>query len=149
VFLSANRETTPLALRANVEHNHVVHRHVVIVSVQMRNVPHVRDDDRVTIDDLGYQDDGITHVTACFGFQDRTDVPAQLARVRGLLEGEVDLEHASFFLSKMTIVPTGDAPMRLWRKKLFLAMARNAANPVEYFRLPDHRTVVMGSNIEF
>jgi KUP system potassium uptake protein len=149
VFLSANRETTPLALRANLEHNHTVHRHMVIVSVQMAGVPHVPLDDRLTVDDLGYQDDGITHVTARFGFQDRTDVPAQLERARDALEGDVDLERASYFLSKMTIVPGRSAGgLARWRMKLFLALARNAANPVEYFELPDERTVVMGTHIE-
>jgi KUP system potassium uptake protein len=38
--------------------------------------------------------------------------------------------------------------MRRWRLKLFLALARNAANPVEYFKVPDERTVVMGQHIE-
>ena len=38
--------------------------------------------------------------------------------------------------------------MAMWRKKLFLAISRNAANPVEVFHLPDDRTVVMGSHIE-
>ncbi len=148
VFLTADRETTPLALRANVEHNHTLHRHVVIVSVQTRNVPHVPLDERLTVDDLGFRDDGITHVTAHFGFQDRTDVPAQLRRAREALEGDVDLEHASYFLSKMTLVPSRSGPLRPWRMKLFLALARNAANPAEYFGLPDERTVVMGSQIE-
>ena len=32
--------------------------------------------------------------------------------------------------------------------KLFVAIARNAANPEAYFGLPDDRTVVMGSNVE-
>jgi KUP system potassium uptake protein len=148
VFLSANRETTPLALRANVEHNHMLHRHVVIVSVQTTNVPHVAPGERVEVDDLGYRDDGITHLTARFGFQDRTDVPAVLRAARRELEGAVDLEHASYFLSKMTIVPGRSRVMRPWRKKLFLGLARNAASPVEYFALPDQRTVVMGSQIE-
>ena len=35
------KETTPLALRANVQFNHVLHEHVVIVSVQSENVPHI------------------------------------------------------------------------------------------------------------
>jgi KUP system potassium uptake protein len=148
VFLSANRDTTPLALRANVEHNHVLHEHVVIVSVQTLNVPHVRPEDRVTVDDLGFRDDGITHVNACFGFQDRTDVPAQLRRARHLLEGDVDLEHASYFVSKMSIVASRGGPLPRWRTKLFLALSRNAASPVDYFGLPDDRTVVMGSHIE-
>ena len=68
--------------------------------------------------------------------------------MRKRLEGDVDLEHASYFLSKMTIVPSEHPPMRRWRKKLFLALARNAANPVEYFKVPDERTVVMGQHIE-
>jgi len=67
VFLNANIETTPLALRANVEHNHTVHENVVIVSVQTLKVPHVPERDRVRIDDLGYRDDGINHVTAYYG----------------------------------------------------------------------------------
>jgi KUP system potassium uptake protein len=148
VFLSANRETTPLALRANVEHNRAVHRNVVIVSVRTLNVPHVPHAERVVIDDLGYRDDGITHVTASFGFQDSTDIPAEIARVRERLEGDVELGQASWFLSKMSIVPSKDPPMPGWQVKLFLLLARNASNPVEYFHLPDERTVVMGSHIE-
>ena len=39
--------------------------------------------------------------------------------------------------------------MRRWRKRLFMALARNASNPVAYFGLPDDRTVVMGSHVTF
>lgn len=35
-----------------------------------------------------------------------------------------------------------------WRKNRFLALARNAADRVEYFRLPGHRTVTVGERIE-
>jgi KUP system potassium uptake protein len=38
--------------------------------------------------------------------------------------------------------------MPLWRKRLFVAIARNAASPVDYFGLPDERTVVVSSHIE-
>ncbi len=38
--------------------------------------------------------------------------------------------------------------MAMWRKKLFVAIARNASNPVQYFNLPDERTVVMGAHVE-
>ena len=38
-----------------------------------------------------------------------------------------------------------DAPgMERWRKRVFVAIWRNAANPVEYFHLPDRRTITMG-----
>lgn len=32
-----------------------------------------------------------------------------------------------------------------WRKRLLIALSHNAASPVESFRLPEDRTVVMGS----
>jgi KUP system potassium uptake protein len=37
--------------------------------------------------------------------------------------------------------------MRPWRKQVFLALARNAASPIELFRLPENRTVEVGSRI--
>jgi KUP system potassium uptake protein len=148
VFLNANLETTPLALRANLEHNRSVHENVVIVSVQTQRVPHVPEEERVSIDDLGYRDDGITHLTARYGFQDTIDVPHVLRLAAKRMETDVDLEDVSYFISRITIVPTDAPGMARWRKKLFTAIARNAANPVPYFGLPDDCTVVMGSHIE-
>jgi KUP system potassium uptake protein len=149
VFLNANPQTTPLALRANVEHNHVLHKRVVIISIETQRIPHVSDADRLTCDDLGHVADGITGLTARFGFQDHPNVPAmlRLAVQRHLLERTIDLDHASYFLSQITIVQTDAPGMSAWRKRLFLAMAHNAANPVRYFRLPDDRTVIMGERI--
>jgi KUP system potassium uptake protein len=59
VFPNSTIETTPLALRANVEHNYVLHESVVIISAESVGVPHVAASERVSIDDLGYADDGI------------------------------------------------------------------------------------------
>lgn len=149
VFLNANLETTPLALRANVEHNHTLHACTVIVSIQTLRVPYVPADERISIDDLGYGDDGITHVTARFGFQDEPDIPATLRQAATMgMEGAIDVADASYFLSKMTIRRTSAPGMRQWRKRLFIAISRNAASPVEYFGLPEDRTITMGSSIE-
>jgi KUP system potassium uptake protein len=148
VFLNANIETTPLALRANVEHNHTIHASVVIMSIETERVPHVPVDKRVSIDDLGYRDDGITHITARYGFMDKIDVPATLRRVADDVEGDFDLDRASYFLSRISIVRTDAPGMSRWRKRLFMAIARNAANPVTLFGLPDAQTVVLSSHIE-
>jgi len=148
IFLDANPKTTPLALRANVEHNCVLHENVLIVSVQTLNVPHVETSERVTVDDLGYRDDGITHVTARFGFQDDLDVPVTLRAAAERLEREADFDNVSYFLSRISIIATDAPGMVQWRKKLFVAIARNSASPVPYFHLPDDRTVVMASHVE-
>ena len=149
VFLNANRETTPLALRAMLDHTRVLHKNVVIFSIETLKVPHVYGDDRIVIDDLGYGDDGISHVTARFGFQDEQNVPKmlRLAEEKGL-ESHIDCDNPSYFLSKITIVGTDKPGMAQWRKRLFIGISRNSASPVEFFKLPDEQTVTMGSHIE-
>jgi KUP system potassium uptake protein len=149
VFLSTERDTTPLALRASVEHTHVMHQSVVIVWIRTINIPHVDPAERLIVDDLGYRDDGITHLTARFGFLDPQHIPQTLALARQQgLERTSDIVQASYFLSRITIVATDAPVMRQRRKKLFIAMWRNQADPAEYFRVPDERTVTIGSLIE-
>jgi KUP system potassium uptake protein len=148
VYLNANPDTTPLALRENFRHNDSVHETVVILSVQTIEVPHVQESKRVVVDELGYRDDGICRVKARFGFQDDIDVPRALAMSVQQMEGDVDLDTASYFVSRTTVVPTDAPGMSRWRKRLFVSALRNAANPVTYFKLPDERTVVMGAHIE-
>ncbi len=150
VFLNANPKTTPLALRANVEHNHVIHEHVIIICIDVARIPHVAKSDRLAADQLGSPHDGITGIVARFGFQDDPDIPGtlRLAFDQDLLEGKIDVRRASYFLSQITIVPTRGGGMRMWRKRLFLFMAHNAANPATYFKLADDRTVTMGERIE-
>ena len=148
VFLNPSPETTPLAMRANVEHNHVLHEQVVIVWVKPVDVPHVPPGDRVVVDDLGYADDDITLVTARFGLHDPPDIPGALRLAQSTArECGWGLQRPTYFLSRTSIRVTAAPGMARWRKRLFVAIARNAATPVEYFGLPDERTITMGSRI--
>jgi KUP system potassium uptake protein len=137
VFLGGSRATTPIALRANLEHNHVVHERVVIVCIETLNVPHVKPSERLTVDELGYGEDGITTVTVRFGYHDRQEVAHAVAA-----------EDASYFLSRVTLVRTADPVMSRWRKQLFIALWRLEADPAVYYGFPDERAVTMGSLIE-
>jgi KUP system potassium uptake protein len=149
VYLNARRETTPLALRASVEHIGALHETVVVVSIETTKAPYVPESERLVVDALGYEDDGISHLTARFGFQDSPDVPRLLALAQETgLESDIDVEGAVYFLSEITITPNSATGMRGWRKRLFVAMARNATSPVDYFMLPSDRTVSLGSTIE-
>jgi len=147
VFLHASGDTTPLALRYNVEHNHVLHDHVVIFQAETVGIPHVADEERILIDDLLIPTDGIALVTARFGFQDEPNVPRalRLACKQGL---EVDVGRASYFLSRITINQTRAKGMARWRKQLFKGISRNAASPVAYFGLPEDQVVSFGSSID-
>jgi KUP system potassium uptake protein len=149
VFLNRNTKTTPLAMRENVEHNHVLHQSVVIISIETENVPHVDLAKRFKIDDLNYRDDGISLVVARYGFQQQADVPALVRQVAAAdPETAIDVGDVTYFLSKIDIVQTDASGMAMWRKRLFLSTTHLAADAVDYFKLPRHRTVLLGAAIE-
>lgn len=151
VFPHPTKETTPLALRANVERNHVLHQCVVIISGRTANVPHIPWEDRLTLDNLGDPNDGIFHVAARFGFQDSMNFPEVVRRVLEMgLEGceagrPSDL---TYFVSRITLQETDRPGLSRWRKALFIALAHNAASQVEFLHLPTAATIVMGEQIE-
>jgi KUP system potassium uptake protein len=149
VVLNRGGETTPLAMHANVLHNHVLHEHVIIVSVDTPPVPRVPDDERITVDDLGYRDDGIFFVSARFGYMEHPDVPAALRLVHpALTEGPIDVDKASYFLSKVDLFVGAEPSMAPWRKRLFIAISHMTGDVAGYFGLPLDRTVIVGSRIE-
>ncbi|WP_405060580.1 potassium transporter Kup [Kribbella sp. NBC_01505] len=148
VFLNRGNTTVPLAMRANVEHNHVLHKNVVILSIETLTVPHVPDDERVVVDSLGYTDDGIIHVTARLGYVENANVPAILEQAAAhSTELTVDPDDTSYFLSAIEL-KLGDAPgMPRWRKHIFLATTAITADAAEYFHLPREQVVIVGSQI--
>jgi KUP system potassium uptake protein len=149
IYLSPGRATTPLALRTLVKHNRAMHEKIVIVSVTPVSIPRVDRSDRFTSERLGKGLFKVVHVNICVGYRDGWNIPEALAEARkqGFLDRNLDLEHASYFVSKMTIVPTSAKVMAMWRKKMFVALARNAATPIEHFDLPRARTAMTNSDV--
>ncbi|MCW2896005.1 MAG: potassium transporter Kup [Actinomycetia bacterium] len=149
IFLNRGKDTAPLALRANVKNNHVLHDQVIILTATTLLVPHVPEDSRLEIDDLGYMEDRIYHVTARFGYMDTPAIPPLLPLIRKASpEGHLEGDMVSYFLSTIEVRMGNSPGMSRWRKRLFVATARLTADAAEYFKLPRERTVIMGSRIE-
>ena len=149
VVLNRGKQTAPLAMRANVEHNHVLHEHVVIVSIDTLPVPRVPDSERIEVDELGCANDGIIHITAHFGYMQTPDVPAALQLLDpAQTEGPIPIDDAFYVLSKIELTMGESRTMAAWRKRLFIATSYLPADGAEYFHLPRDRTVIVGSRIE-
>jgi KUP system potassium uptake protein len=148
VFLNRGSATTPLSMRANVEHIRALHEHVVVVSVDTLPIPRVMASERVGVDDLGV-DDGIVFVSVRCGYMERPNVPEALRLVDpALTEGPIDVDNASYFLSKVDVVAGPEPTMAPWRKRLFISISHMTADAAGYFGLPLDRTVTIGSRIE-
>ncbi|MFO0603588.1 MAG: potassium transporter Kup [Polyangiales bacterium] len=144
VFMTSNPDGAPPVLLHHFKHNKVLHARVVMLSVQTLHVPEVSRDERVTLRELG---EGFWQVTASYGFMQTPDVPEALreARARGL---DVDVEGASFYLGRETLLTTGRAGMARWRKGLFAFLSRNARPANMFFQIPPNRVVELGTQIE-
>jgi KUP system potassium uptake protein len=63
-------------------------------------------------------------------------------------EGHIDVDAASYFLSKLELMAGDEPSMAPWRKRLFIATSYITSDAAAYFKLPLDRTVVIGSRIE-
>ena len=99
----------------------------------------------MTVAKLGH---GCWRMSVRYGFMNEPDI-AQALEIAGALGLEFDMMTTSFFLSRESVVPVGQGEgMALWRERLFAAMARNAGNAADYFKLPTNRVIELGTKVE-
>ena len=143
VFLTQNPGVVPHALLHSLKHYKALHEQVVILSVQVFDVPYVPDVDRVEVHRLG---GNFSQVVVQYGFKDEPDIPAALALCSeaGLA---LDMMDTSFFLGRETLIPRLGSDMAYWRELLFIAMFRNAGSATAFFKIPSNRVVELGSQV--
>jgi KUP system potassium uptake protein len=144
VFMYSTPHGVPPAMLHNLKHNRVLHETVVILTVEVKDIPRVELADRLEVAPL---DHGFYRVVLRYGFMEEPDVPVELARVR-LPGQQLDLQQVSYFLSRETLLATQHPGMWIWREKLFAWMARNARPATSYFNLPPNRVVELGMQVE-
>ena len=143
VFLTTTPERVPHALLHNLKHNKVLHERVVIVTVEVLDVPRVPPAQRVAVERLPHE---FWRVKVYFGFMDEPDLPSALewCAEQGL---HLEMMQTSFFLGRETLIPKLGSRMTPWREKLFIALYRNAGSASSYFNLPPNRVVELGAQV--
>ncbi|WP_228726886.1 potassium transporter Kup [Novosphingobium aureum] len=144
IFMASSNVGVPSALLHNIKHNKVLHERVVVLTVEVQDVPYVESGERYSVSDLGQ---GFYRMTLRYGFMEETDVPSALAHNQ-MCGAPFEMMKTSFFLSRQTLVASEKPGMAIWREKLFAWMMRNAASAMEFFRLPTNRVVELGSQLE-
>jgi KUP system potassium uptake protein len=143
VFMTSNLVGTPPPLLHNLEHNHVLHERVILLTVITSDTPHVADADRLEMQPLGR---GFFRATLRYGFMEEPDVPDALAA--GIEDDPIDMRTTTFFLGIETLLSTEGHGMARWRERLFAVLSRNAVRATSFFRIPPERVVELGMQIE-
>jgi KUP system potassium uptake protein len=143
VFLSSRTDVVPGALLHNLKHNKVLHERVVIVNVVVEDTPLVAPSKRVEVEKLGK---GFYTVRIHHGFFETPDVPQILEDARRFGVA-LDVDTATFFIGRETLVPAERSAMGKLRNRLYRAMASGALSPARFYHLPPNRVVELGTQI--
>jgi KUP system potassium uptake protein len=145
VFLTAHVDYVPVSFLHNLKHNHVLHERVFFLKVSIWDVPYVKDDERITLRDLG---NGVYVVRAVYGFNETPDMGQIIELIEKSSDLKFDLMNTSFFLSRDTIISTEIPGMAMWRERLFCWMYQNAGRQSDFFKIPTNRLVELGAKVE-
>ncbi|TIS54005.1 potassium transporter Kup [Mesorhizobium sp.] len=143
VFLTSDPQSAPTALMHSLKHYKVLHEQNVILSVVTAPQPVVPDSDRVKMETIN---DLFMRVTLTFGYMEQPNIPRALAICRK--QGwKFDIMTTSFFLSRRSLKASPNSGMPVWQDKLFIGLARTAADATEYFQIPTGRVVEIGTQV--
>jgi KUP system potassium uptake protein len=143
MFLTANPDLTPVAMMHNLKHNKVLHERNVLLTIVTAETPRVAEDERVLIETIAPE---FKRVTLRYGFMESPNVPKTLAQCRRL-GLKFDIMSTSFFLGRRSLVPDERSGMPPWQDNLFIFLMRNAASPVDFFKIPPGRVVELGAQV--
>ncbi|HXH40160.1 MAG TPA: potassium transporter Kup [Thermoanaerobaculia bacterium] len=147
VFMHRSGGIIPPALLHSLKHYKALHKQVMLLTVLTEEVSHLRDDERLHIDDLG---EGIYRISCRYGYMEEADIPALLERISKELHLAIPPMDTTYFLGRETLIVTArPSGMAMWREKIFASMMRNAESAARFFRLPPNRVVELGAQIEF
>jgi KUP system potassium uptake protein len=137
-------DEVPGSLLHNLKHNQVLHERVIFLRVDVQDVPFVPPEKQLTVNKLGK---GFYTVEVHYGFFQAPDVPAALERGRayGLA---IDLDTATFFIRRETLVPARVSALPKWQTRLFIKLYASALEAAQFYRLPPGRVVELGSQTE-
>jgi KUP system potassium uptake protein len=144
VFMTSTPRRVPHALLHNLKHNKVLHQRVVFLTIIIRDVPYVDEDERIESTPLGCN---FFRLLAYYGFKDEPDIPTLLEET-GRKGFEFEMMDTSFFVSRETLIPTVGTGMAMWRERLFASMAKNAVKASDFFHVPTNRVVELGTQVE-
>jgi KUP system potassium uptake protein len=144
IFLTANPEAAPAALLANYRYNGVIHEHVLLVNVSIRDAARVAPERRATVEALGA---GFYRVTLRFGFMEELDVPRALADI-SIPGVQVAGEDVPYFVGRTRVLASDHPGMAPWREQLYVVMQRNATSAADFFHLPPAQVVEISTSVE-
>ncbi len=140
VFLTGQADSVPVAVMHNLQHNGILHAHVMFLHFNFMAVPRVPNTEKIKIEDLGA---GVYRVDVYFGFMEHPDVQSVLSLVReqGI---EFPPDDISFFVGRERLAWNRGRLLQRWRAHFFAFLSRNSYDASLFFNIPQEKLIEIG-----
>ncbi len=137
VYFCSDPTTVPLTLMVNVEHNHVLHQRVVLLTIETRDVPRVPLAERLEKSEPA---PGFMRVIARYGFMQTPNIKKlmECAEDEGILKADGEI---TYFMRSESIVPTDRGRLSKWRKRFYAFLSRNSQDATSTWSIPADQAV--------
>lgn len=144
VYMSSYRDLTPPALMYNLKHNRVIHDVLVLLTIEIEEVPFVSPMKRIEVRDFGRD---IFQVIVRYGFKDSIDLRRafKLCQTQGL---EVDIDKAIFFLGRERSSSSLKEGITGVRQRIFAFMLNSSQDASKYFGIKPEQIIELGFQVE-
>ena len=146
IYLTRSLHGVPQVLLHNLEHNHVLHERIIVLTIVTTNEPYVDEAHLVKIRAFG-ENRNFYRVKLYYGFKQNADVrrALELCVQEGL---DINPKNASFFIGSEQVSFRNKSPMPKWRRALFRFLFHNSSSAIDFFKIPVDRVVELGIRIE-
>jgi KUP system potassium uptake protein len=144
IYMSSYRDLTPPALMYNLKHNRVIHDVLVLLTIEIEEVPFVSPMKRIEVRDFGKD---IFQVIVRYGFKDSLDLRRafKLCQTQGL---EVDIDHVIFFLGRERSGSSRKEGLTGIRQAIFSFMLNSSQDASKYFGIKPEQIIELGFQVE-
>jgi len=145
VFLSTFYKEVPPMLLSYLNQTRALPERVVLLSILTSDIPEVPEGERVEIKNLGQ---GLYQVIGHVGFMENPDVLQMLAQTvkKGV---DIDLDKITYYIGRITLVPSTRRNLHRWRRFLFTFMQRNTGSRSSTLGIPSSKVLEIGIQMEF
>ena len=144
VFMVATPKGTPLALLHHLKANKCLQQIVVLLTISTSEVPHVEEDERMTVEELG---EGVWRAVGRYGYMESPDVGDLVERVRN--HGvPINPAATTYFFNREMIITGGNARMWEWQKRLYAVLSRNATPVKDYYKILPTQIIEIGLPVQ-
>ncbi len=148
VFTTSPGSDVPNGLLHHLKINQTLHERVLLLTAVTEDVPRIPASERLEVKALKC---GFYRVFVHYGFMQSPNFPVaiKLCEDQQLIP-RLDSDTTVYYAGRSTLsIAAQDTEMLVWRKRLFMFLARNSQRAVEFYRLPPGRSVELGIQVEF